>query len=380
MTGRPISASPPTVAVVIPCYGYAHLLPAAVASMADQTWQHVDCVIVDPESPDDTAVVAQQLIEQFKSRRIRLLKQDNRGLSASRNEAIQSTTAPLILPLDADDLLEPQALERMVQPFLHDDSISVVHCAGREFGDRNNDMPAVQVDEHTQLHKNRLPYCSMFTRRAWQQVGGYNENMRGGYEDWDFWTGMLEHGLQFHRLEEQLFRYHKHGRTMIDAALEKDIWLRSRMILNHPNMYRPEHVLLAKEVLDLDGQEPPAHLRFRIASFYTEVNCPEGGVPHCRVLLGKRGPRLEVAGMACLSFMLGYGLLATDQPAEAIAPLRRAVDLEPGRAQYLRALALALFHGGKPEEAVRTLETALCLEPDSQEGLLMAKKMRQAVS
>ncbi|MHC4922281.1 MAG: glycosyltransferase family 2 protein, partial [Planctomycetota bacterium] len=100
MTGRPISASPPTVAVVIPCYGYAHLLPAAVASMADQTWQHVDCVIVDPESPDDTAVVAQQLIEQFKSRRIRLLKQDNRGLSASRNEAIQSTTAPLILPLD----------------------------------------------------------------------------------------------------------------------------------------------------------------------------------------------------------------------------------------------------------------------------------------
>ena len=67
-------------------------------------------------------------------------------------------------------------------------------------------------------------------------------------------------------------------------------------------------------------------------------------------------------------------------PRSASRSHRRATELEPRRAQYLRALALALFHGGRSEEAMQTLETALRLEPDSQEGRLMVKKMRQVVS
>ena len=109
------------------------------------------------------------------------------------------------------------------------------------------------------------------------------------------------------------------------------------------------------------------------------MNCPEGGVPHCLVLLGACGPHLEAPGEASLSFMLGYGLLALDRPQEAICPLRRAVELEPAQAQYLRALALALFAGGEAEEAMQRLESALRLEPDSEEGRIMVKKMRQAV-
>jgi len=167
---------------------------------------------------------------------------------------------------------------------------------------------------------------------------------------------------------------------MIDDAMDQDIWLRSRMILNHPGMYRPEHVALAREVLELGDREPTQDLRFRIARFYTEVNCPEGGVPHCLALLGAHGPHLQATEEACLSFMLGLGLLALDQPREAICSLRLATELEPSRARYLRALALALFHGGEAEEAMQTLETALRLEPDSQEGRRMVKEMHRAVS
>ena len=56
-TPDPISAHGPTVAVVIPCYGYAHLLPEAVSSVAAQTWPHIDCVIVacSQDPTDSTA-------------------------------------------------------------------------------------------------------------------------------------------------------------------------------------------------------------------------------------------------------------------------------------------------------------------------------------
>ncbi|MEE9126448.1 MAG: glycosyltransferase, partial [Planctomycetota bacterium] len=349
-------------------------------SIANQTWPHIDCIIVDPQSPDDTAAVAQQLADSYPDRKLRLLKHRNRGLSASRNAGIQNTTAPLILPLDADDLLKPEAVERMVRPFLDDEGLSVVHSAGREFGDGHQPMPAQEITKEIQLHKNQIACCSMFTRCAWQRVGGYNENMLHGYEDWDFWVGMLEHGLRFHAVPDELWLYRKHGRSMIDDAQEKDIWLRSRIILNHPDLYHPEHVALATEVLDLGNEEPDLQLRVRIARFYTEVNCPEHGVPHCRILLGERGADLDGAALACVSFMLGYGLLALEQPTEATPHLQRAVDLEPSKAQYLRALALAMFWGGKPQEALPWLERAIWLEPESQESQRLVKKMRQAVS
>ena len=58
-------------------------------------------------------------------------------------------------------------------------------------------------------------------------------------------------------------------------------------------------------------------------------------------------------------------------------PHARATELEPHRAQYLRALALVLFHGGDPEEAMQALEMALRLGPESQAGQLMVKELRK---
>ena len=206
MTDHPetLGASP-EVAVVIPCYGYAHLLFETGSSIANQTWPHIDCIIVDPQSPDDTPAVAKQLATQFPQRKFRLLRQRNRGLSAARNAGILNVTAPLILPVDADDLLKPEAVEKMVQPFLVADGISIVNSAGREFGDGNKHMPAQDVTMEIELHRNQIPCCSMFTRSAWEKVGGYNENMRHGYEDWDFWVGMLEHELRFQSVPDELW-------------------------------------------------------------------------------------------------------------------------------------------------------------------------------
>src|SRR5262245_55091952 len=106
---------PPLVSIIIPCYNQSCFLPEAVESVAAQTLERWEAIIIDDGSSDDTAAVAQALIERYPGRCLHLIRHSNRGLGASRNAGIATTSAPYVLPLDADDMLEPQMLERTVQ-------------------------------------------------------------------------------------------------------------------------------------------------------------------------------------------------------------------------------------------------------------------------
>ena len=129
---------PERVVIVVPCYNQAHFLPENIASIAAQTAENLEVVIVDDGSPDDTAEVAQQLIEQYPERDIRLLRQENAGLSEARNSGIRASDAPLILPLDSDDKLFPEAVEKLAAAFEATPKPSIVAPWGRHFGDRNH--------------------------------------------------------------------------------------------------------------------------------------------------------------------------------------------------------------------------------------------------
>ena len=252
------------VAVVIPCYRQAELLPDALASVAAQSWPHIQCAIVDDGSPDDTAAVARELIRKYPGRDIRLLRQENRGLAGARNAGIRSTTAPLILPLDADDKLVPRAVERLVQEFIGESRVDLAVPRGREFGDGEDRIETRFCTLRQLLRRNRLLYSSMYTREIFDRVGGYNPNMRYGYEDWDFSIGMLEKGAVLRCVPDELFLYRKHGRTMLTDADDRSLWLRARIVCNHPDLFPLWRQGLAREVLALDGREPGLGLSLRI--------------------------------------------------------------------------------------------------------------------
>ena len=54
----------------------------------------------------------------------------------------------------------------------------------------------------------------------WEDLGGYDENMKLGYEDWDFWYRATKNGYTITVLREPLFLYRKHGRSMVDRVIE----------------------------------------------------------------------------------------------------------------------------------------------------------------
>jgi len=95
--------------VIIPVYNYADYLESAVRSVLDQAGDDFEIVIIDDGSTDDTAQVAERLVNEAPER-IRFIRQENRGPGAARNRGVEAAGGDFCLFLDADDRLTDQAL------------------------------------------------------------------------------------------------------------------------------------------------------------------------------------------------------------------------------------------------------------------------------
>lgn len=104
----------PLVTAVIPAYNAAAFVRDAVGSVLDQTHPHVEVVVVDDGSRDDTLAVARRL----ESTRVTVLAQPNRGASAARNAGLTAARGEYVQFLDADDLLHPDKIAVQVDRLL----------------------------------------------------------------------------------------------------------------------------------------------------------------------------------------------------------------------------------------------------------------------
>ena len=95
--------------IIIPIYNKASYIHKAVKSVVNQTYCYWELIVVDDGSVDGGG----EIIKSIKDSRIRLVKQDNAGVSAARNRGVAECTSPYICFLDADDWWEPSFLEEM---------------------------------------------------------------------------------------------------------------------------------------------------------------------------------------------------------------------------------------------------------------------------
>ena len=102
--------TPPRVSVIIPCYNHGRFVTDAVESVLRQTLADLEVIIIDDGSTDDSAAV----IGGVRNDRVRVLRTENRGVSAARNAGLDLAQGEFIAFLDADDAWEPAKLERQV--------------------------------------------------------------------------------------------------------------------------------------------------------------------------------------------------------------------------------------------------------------------------
>lgn len=195
----------PLVSIIMPAYRQAEYIAEALESVKKQTYGNWEIIIVDDGSPDNVAKIADNYSRE--DTRIKFFHTDNKGVSAARNFAVERAAGEYILPLDADDTIEPTYVEKCVQHFSAHPETDVVYCRWRCFGETKKTPKLEYVDYETLLLSNRIFVSAMFRKSRFEEIGGYDEEMRQGMEDWEFWIRFLDRDSVVFQIPEQLFNY-----------------------------------------------------------------------------------------------------------------------------------------------------------------------------
>lgn len=220
------------VTVVIPCYNEApENLTEAVASVPKDPGTEV--IVVDDGS------TRRETLEVMDSLGGEVIHQVNAGVAAARNTGIAAGTGLYVLPLDSDDWLRPGFLEPLVRHMdNHDSAIATTAC--QCFGHKQERLvPPALVTASQIATKCDILNTSLFRRSDWEDLGGYDETLWKGFEDWEWWTRLLLHtGSTAQRVDgpEYMYRVSECGRNHTNyAGVDALINTRKAMIRNNPD-------------------------------------------------------------------------------------------------------------------------------------------------
>lgn len=202
----------PTVSVIIPTYNCGHFIGTGLESVMAQTYQHIEVIVVDDGSTDET----RRCVEAFGPR-VRYIHQSNAGPSAARNTGIRASRGTFLAFLDADDVWLPRKLERQVAVMEADPEIGVVYTWWAHVDETGAPLPqTVQPTHHGHVFEQLLRGCfvtpamSLIRRSCLDRVGLFDTGMRRG-EDWDLLLRIAGARYVFACIPEILMQYRLHA-------------------------------------------------------------------------------------------------------------------------------------------------------------------------
>lgn len=206
------------VSIIVPCYNQASYLDEALESVRLQTYQDLECIIVNDGSTDHTEKVGMSW--KNKDSRFKYYFKENGGLSQSRNFGIEKASGEFILPLDADDLISSNYIEDCLK-VLTKENATLVYGKVELFGKRTGLLNRRTYSHHDLLNDNMIHCSGMYRKEAWKNAGGYDENLVSGLEDWEFWVHMLGPNDKVIRLDSITFYYRTKDNSMITQMDKK---------------------------------------------------------------------------------------------------------------------------------------------------------------
>lgn len=220
--------------MVIPCFNLAVYLPEAVESALGQSHGNTEVIIVDDGSTDNTAAVA----ERYRDRVV-YHHQANRGLPAARNAGLAMAGGDYVVFLDADDVLEPAYLARALDALQRAGAgCAYVYTQVRYFGLRDGVSSFPEFDVEALKSKNFV-HASALLRTDVIRRFPFCEGLRRGWEDWDLYLTLAEHGHRGALLDEPLLRYRqREGSMLTDLAHgEQRLRLQATIMRRHIGLY-----------------------------------------------------------------------------------------------------------------------------------------------
>jgi glycosyltransferase involved in cell wall biosynthesis len=234
----------PRLAVIVTCHEEGPLVLDAVHSIQEP--EPVEIVVIDDASRDEAT---HRTLDQIEEEGIRVIRLDNNGgVAKARMVGLAETSAPLVVPLDGDDLLVPGVLSEMADRL--EATPDAVACVGDilEFGDREV-LRAVpeRLDPYRVAYTNEYPITATFRRDRLEEVDGWRrpQTAQQGYEDWGLWMDIAERGWRIEHLGPRRVSYRRrlHGRRLNHLAREHHREIYRTLRASHPRLFAdlPEH-------------------------------------------------------------------------------------------------------------------------------------------
>jgi len=208
--------------VIIPLFNYESYIEEALASVAAQTMNELELIIVDDASTDGSLAKVRDWAMASRDRFNRLVvvkHLNNEGLGASRNTAFNLADTLYVLPLDADNRIRPRCCSVLFER-ARKEAAAFVYPVIQQFGDGSSKMGGVPYLPANLVPGNYIDAMAMVSKEAWSYVGGYSEKRRG-WQDYEFWCRLADRGLFGIQVDEVLADYRVHGGSMLRTATDK---------------------------------------------------------------------------------------------------------------------------------------------------------------
>jgi glycosyltransferase involved in cell wall biosynthesis len=200
------------VAVIVPCFDDGATLGEAVGSLTAE--EPHELVVVDDGSTDEATL---RVLAELESAGVRVLHQENGGLSAARMAGVRATSARYVFPLDADDVLAPGALSALADALDRQPGAKLAWGDVEIFGDFDGRIAGARTFDPWQLtYVSEIPVASLLRRDALLEAGGWQLR---GYEDWDLWMTFAERGWDGVYVGRAVIRHRQHGRRLAGSML-----------------------------------------------------------------------------------------------------------------------------------------------------------------
>jgi glycosyltransferase involved in cell wall biosynthesis len=212
----------PRISIITALYNHAALIPQALQSALESRYADLECIVVDDGSTDGSGNAVAEWSGQNQELPLLLLRHPvNRGLAAARNMALDFARGELVFILDADNMLLPGGLDKLLSALDEDAGASFSYGMISCFGDdgRQGLLSQFPWQPPRFRHGNYIDAMALFRAESLRALGGYTGDRRlYGWEDYDLYCRIAERGETGTFVPEIVARYRVSPTSMLSLT------------------------------------------------------------------------------------------------------------------------------------------------------------------
>lgn len=238
----------PLISVIMPVFNKALFVAEAVESLVAQNHSNLEILLRDDGSTDASLSVLETFPQKYPNVRFQIFTDSNKGASYSRNFLIERATSPLLILMDADDIMLPRFIAEALLAMRTTDA-RVIYSDVALNGAKDSEWCPPPFDPFTIRYGNCLTSLVMIDKALHVEAGRYDTGLPFN-EDWSFFIRAAQKSRQFHRLPGKYFIYRQTPSGLYQSYI-LDNWSLNQSLVMAANtdLYPIHEVLNAVEVL-----------------------------------------------------------------------------------------------------------------------------------